>query len=371
MRALLATAALAVTLLISPAHRVQAAEGASFDDTAKFLAGMQPSADSPLTPLTRENNWKAHARHFDEQWKSVDARQLSRVRAWVGGNLSDTSGTLFYMFSGPDVLYATTFFPNASTYVLSGLEYTGPIPDLSKIRGPALSAALDHIKTSLRQVLSHGYFITSQMGAHLSRGQLPGTIPVMYLFLARTGKTIKDVSFVQLEPNGTVKVLDASTPPGSARAVRITFTSGSGEHEQTLYYFSTDLGDGGVAKSGFLKFCDQLKPGNSFIKSASYLMHGRGFSSVRNFVLENSKVIVQDDTGVPARMFIEDTWSVQPFGRYTRPIPVFSGMYQPQMTRLFNREKPAPLDFSIGYRWGTNQSHLLLATRRVKSATRP
>jgi hypothetical protein len=334
---------------------------------------MLPSADSPLTPLTREANWKAHARYFDEQWKSVEARQLSRVRAWVNSNVPDSSGTLFYMFRGPDVLYGVTFFPNASTYVLSGLERTGPIPDLSKIRGPALSAALDHIKTSLRQVLSHGYFITSQMGAHLGRGQLPGTIPVMYLFLARTGKTIKDVSYVQLEPNGTVKAVDASAPPGSARAVKITFTSGTSGSgpEQTLYYFSTDLGDGGVAKSGFLRFCDQLKPGNSFVKSASYLMHGGGFSSVRNFVLETSKVIVQDDTGVPVRMFKEDTWSVKPFGRYTRPIPVFSGMYQPQMTTLFNREKPAPLDFSIGYRWGTNQSHLLLATRKAKSAMRP
>src|SRR5262245_22005576 len=110
MRALLATAALAAALLISPTHRLQATEGASFDDTAKFLAGMQPSADSRLAPLTRENNWTAHARHFEEQWKSVEARQLTRVRAWVSNNLSDTSGTLFYMFSGPDVLYATTFF---------------------------------------------------------------------------------------------------------------------------------------------------------------------------------------------------------------------------------------------------------------------
>lgn len=364
MRSLFATAALAAALFIGSAHRVQAAEGASFDDTAKFLAGMQPSADSPLTPLTREANWKAHARHFDEQWKSVEARQLSPVRAWASSNLPDTSGTLFYMFSGPDVLYATTFFPNASTYVLSGLEPTGPIPDFAKTRGPALSAALGHIKTSLRQVLSHGYFITSQMGHHLSSGQLPGTIPVMYLFFARTGKTIKDVSLVQLEPSGTVKALDASKPAGSARAVKITFTSSPGGPEQTLYYFSTDLSDGGVAKSGLLKFCEQLKPGNSFVKSASYLLHGGGFSSVRNFLLENSKVIVQDDTGVPARMFKEDTWSVKPFGRYTRPIPVFSGMYQPQMAALFNKEKPALLDFSIGYNWGTNQSHLLMATRR-------
>lgn len=36
-----------------------------------------------------------------------------------------------YMFSGPDFLYATSFFPNASTYVLAGLEPVGEIPDLT------------------------------------------------------------------------------------------------------------------------------------------------------------------------------------------------------------------------------------------------
>ena len=48
--------------------------------------------------------------------------------------------------------------------------------------------------------------------------------------------------------------------------------------EKTLYYFSTDLSNGGVKSSGFLKFCATLAPGNSLIKSASYLLHSGSFT---------------------------------------------------------------------------------------------
>ena len=43
-------------------------------------------------------------------------------------------------------------------------------------------------------------------------------------------------------------------------ASRITFAGADGE-ERTLYYFSTDLSNGGVKRSGFLKFCaDARRP---------------------------------------------------------------------------------------------------------------
>jgi len=35
--------------------------------------------------------------------------------------------TMYYMFSGPDFLYAYTFFPNANTYILAGLEPVGQV----------------------------------------------------------------------------------------------------------------------------------------------------------------------------------------------------------------------------------------------------
>ena len=39
---------------------------------------------------------------------------------------------MLYMFSGPDFLYATSFFPSASTYVLAGLEPVGDVPPLTE-----------------------------------------------------------------------------------------------------------------------------------------------------------------------------------------------------------------------------------------------
>ena len=43
---------------------------------------------------------------------------------------------MFYMFSGPDFLYANAFFPNASTYILCGIEPVGPVPISTKSRAP-------------------------------------------------------------------------------------------------------------------------------------------------------------------------------------------------------------------------------------------
>ena len=48
---------------------------------------------------------------------------------------------MLYMFSGPDFLYATSFFPNAATYVLAGLEPVGQIPDLIGLRGRTILEA--------------------------------------------------------------------------------------------------------------------------------------------------------------------------------------------------------------------------------------
>ena len=88
----------------------------------------------------------------------------------------------------------------------------------------------------------------------------------------------------------------------AAQGVKIVFSDGSGPN-QTLYYFSTNLADGCVERSGFLAFCDKLGPADSFIKSASYLLHTGGFNKVRSFLLDHSATILQDDSGIPLAYF--------------------------------------------------------------------
>src|SRR5579871_3732959 len=268
------------------------------NDTARFLAGMMPSAGSPLMPLTNDPVWQRHAKFFERAFTELDQRQISKVRAWSEANITAPKPTMFYMFSGPDFLYANAFYPQATTYVLSALEPPGSIPDLTRLPRGGVGAALANVEHSLGSILSFSFFITKKMKVDLHEGQLNGALPLLYVFVARTGKTIKNVSSVALDNKGTAYFANENSGTNAVRGVRIVFAGGDGV-DRTLYYFSTDLSDSGARSSGFLKFCATLAPGNSLLKSASYLLHKSNFSVVRDFTLANSATIIQDDSGIP------------------------------------------------------------------------
>jgi len=353
--AIFAAAALLVAVL--PARAV---DTATADDTARFLAGMPPSADSPLMPLTKDAAWQHHAKFFDAAFAQLEQRQLSRIRTWANANLAAPKPTMFYMFSGPDFLYADAFYSNASTYVLSALEPPGSVPDLTRMPRGGVDAALYNVEHSLGSILSFSFFITKKMKVDLHAGQLNGTLPILYVFLARSGKTIRNVSPVALDDKGTAYFAGENPGPNATHGVRIVF-AGSDGAEKTLYYFSTDLSNSGVRSSGFLKFCATLAPGNSLIKSASYLLHSPNFTAVRDFILANSATIIQDDSGIPLAYYGSKKWRFFPFGRYAGPISEFYGRYQESYAELFRRAQPT--DFGIGYRWRTHESNLLLSVR--------
>jgi hypothetical protein len=366
LAAILVASVLAVTL--APAR---SAETATADDTARFLAGLPPAADSSLAGLTKDTLWQQHAHHFDSIFEREENNSLSKIRAFSQARLTDKHPTMLYMFSGPDFLYATSFFPSASTYVLSGLEPVGEIPQLTGLKRPAVGQTLRNLESSLNSLLNFSFFITQNMKTQLRAGPVYGTLPVLYVFLARTGKTIKEVSFVTLDPDGNVQAAEEpgakgatkrATQSSAANGVKIVFSDGD-HPSQTLYYFSTNLADDGVKRSGFLAFCDKLGVADSFIKSASYLLHGGGFTKVRSFLLDHSATILEDDSGIPLDYFDPKKWRLQPFGRYVGPIPIFGRAYQTRMGQLFRKGNAIPIDFGLGYRWRRNESNLLLAEK--------
>jgi hypothetical protein len=224
----------------------------------------------------------------------------------------------------------------------------------------SVGAALSNVEHSLGSILSFSFFITKKMKVDLHEGQLNGALPLLYVFMARSGKTIKNVSSVALDDKGTAYFANENPGANAVRGVRIVF-AGSDGVDRTLYYFSTDLSDSGVRSSGFLKFCATLAPGSSLIKSASYLMHSGSFSAVRDFILANSATIIQDDSGIPLGFYSARKWHLFPFGRYAGPISEFPNKYQESYADLFQRAQP--LDFGIGYRWHSHESNLLLAVR--------
>jgi hypothetical protein len=320
----------------------------TLDETARFLAGMPVTG--ALEPLTHDPGWQEHAQALNEAWKRKEQQQIWPIRQWMQANAPQfhrSNDTAFYMFSGPDFLYASIFFPLANNYVLAGLEPIGNVPDLTQTPPEVLSADLISLRNSMNSILRFQYFITKEMRTDLGRGNISGTLPILYVFLVRLGYTIVDVTHF-------------STP---TEGVKITFTGG--EHPQTLYYSKTDLSGG---NSAFLRWCAARGPGLSLLKAASFLMHGDGFSGVRNFLLQNSRVIIQDDSGIPLRMFPKG-WKVNCYGRYVAHHEEFEKYHQPDLAAIYAQNPPPPpLGFAFGYHWQKDEGILMLATREALPA---
>jgi len=332
------------------------------DATAKYLAGL-PVRGTALENQSRDPAWAGHATELDRAWARLEKQQLAKISAWAPEHLGPSyaeNGPMFYMFSGPDFLYANAFFPNANTYILCGIEPVGPVPDIEKIPHAVLPSALANLRKSLDSALSWSFFITKNMKVDLRQTQLSGTLPILYVFLARAGCTIDSVTPVAIDRDGNFVPEGKGTTPG----VRISFF-GPGGREQTLYYFTSDLADWAIkANPGFVKFCEQQGPGVSLLKAASYLMHSNNFSSVRDFLLTHSKVILQDDSGIPYRFFSKEKWNIEHHGRYLGPISRFKEYPQPDLAKENVASGPAPLEFSFGYQWQPSRSSLIVATLR-------
>ncbi len=348
-----------------PAHPPPVTQPAlpSADDTAKFLAGMPLPPNSPLGSLTQNPAWQRHCAFFDNAFAKLKAQRLDKVHTWQSDYLPESKSSVpvaFYMFSGPDFLYVDQFFPGAAAYVLCGKEAMGPVPDPLRISN--LPGALQNLENAMSSYLTASYFITKDMKVDLEQQNLNGTLPILYVFLARLGKTIQDVASVSLDHGGGIH--EGHPGAGGTPGVRINYRDNGFDGSRTLYYFTTDISDGGISASpAFINFCNKFGTGNSFLKSSSYLMFEEGFSRVRNFILDHSRLIVQDDSGIPVRYFNRDKWKLRLFGTYVGPIELFKQYYQPDLSNLFKQNSAQPFGVGFGYQWNYTKSNLIVAER--------
>ncbi|MCF7788531.1 MAG: hypothetical protein K9N47_20585 [Prosthecobacter sp.] len=351
-----------LVLLLVLAHTAFA-EPPTPNEQARFLAGM-PQEGSSLAGLAQRGEFNYHAKELDAAWADAEERQLGPIRTWAPLGLpeavSDT-GTLLYVFSGPDFLHAYTFFPNASTYVLAAVEPVGLPPDVTKLTEGELGSSLRNLRNTLNASLSFSFFITADMKKDLQATKLTGTLPVLYVFLARCGCFIQNVENIWLDAEGKVLTEKETKTPGA----RITFLGARGK-QQTLYYFSTNIASWALKQdASFLRFCDGLGVMNGFTKSASYLMHMDEFHTIRDYLLTHCHTMTQDDSGIMWKDFPRDSWDVKAYGWYPGPIPLFKQHYQPDLAEYFRSTEVPVIPFGIGYQWRPKQSTLIYGVSKM------
>ena len=339
-------ALLPVVLLLFQAHLDAAVAPApmpaseiSLNNTARLLAGLRPLGNGRAADLFNSPAWQEHAQALGSEWERFAPRSWRSIRSWSSAELSsfgNASGPVFYPFSGPDFIYVYNYFPQASAYLLCGLEQTGEVPDLARVD----AASLLSLRNSLHTLLTAGYFVTKSM-----RMEMRGTVPPMLVMLARSGCTITGLDRFK-------------------SGVEIRFIRESGGNERRLIYLAADLSNGSFGKGDLSARLHQLNPRTAYIKSASYLLHQNGFSTLREFLLNQCALIVQDDSGVPVRFFSPQKWNLRLYGAYSHPLNLFKQYYQPDLASLYAHTPTKPLSFGVGYKWNPKEATLIVAAAK-------
>ncbi|TAE47785.1 MAG: hypothetical protein EAZ31_10645 [Cytophagia bacterium] len=315
---------------------------------------------------------KIHYSEFNAAWEKLEEQKLSKMRVWRNEELEKinlSTQNLFYPFSGPDFLNAYLLYPECDNYLMFGLEKIGELPKLTEMKGVFLTNYLKNVRSAMSEIMSRNYFITKNMSSQISY-QLKGVLPILSIFIKRFDNEILSIKKVFIEKNGkpTITSLSYQSKFNLVTGLQIIFKNKQKNKNQTVYYFSTDVQDNAmVNKPELLTFLQSFPEKSTFIKSASYLLHGANFSTMRNFILNNTKSVVQDDTGIPYQFYNQKNWYVQLFGKYARPVKDFNYGYQTDLANRFNVDKTVkPINFTFGYHWWTDKSSILKCTRPEK-----
>lgn len=378
--AIAVAAAVAIVALgmASAASAAPAAGESEFQARARFNTAAQLMAGLPGTahPFAGTTVWKEHSDYMRASWSRLYGRQVAAMTTWRNAKLGQAcpaGGTLMYPFSGPDFLNANWLFPGCETMVMFGLEHIGEVPAVETMSERALGQLTADVRVAMSSFLERNYFITDNMTRQLRTSHLRGVLPVFMLSMALSGMEIVRIAPYELAPLPREIPVEGQ-PMRQLKGVTIEYLAPGTPALQRVHYFTVDAADKGLAHyPEFVAYIRGLAPTTTFIKSASYLLHGNEFRQMRAALLDISAVIVQDDTGVPYSMLENRGWNVQLHGRYGRPIPPFGGAYQVELNRAYKAQPPALLPFTFGYQYHDfrdTRSNLIVAQRAVAGVQR-
>ena len=333
----------------------------SIQEYASFIGGLSHSSDR-LKLIKNNGFYTAHAKRINDVFKRVKTKRLSQMQMFSQMELASDKigeGTLLYPFSGPDALHAVTLFPNYKQYVFIAFEPPGSFRKFSSVDTTGVPDYLLSVQRTIQEVTNLSYFITDRMRKYITQENIDGALPLIALFLAETDHTLIGYGKRYLHADGSINEISKDTFSIPAQDIHdMYFKTGTSQIVQRLTYIYANLGNAAYAgKIGFLKntplqsYLSSLQGFNTYVKSASYLMHNAGFSGIRDFVLKKTHSILQDDTGVPFEYFDQKQWDFVFYGRYSRPINIFAGRYSAKLDSAYVHQESIkkPLPFMMGY----------------------
>ncbi len=318
------------------------AEQTKFDRIAKYLAGYDEApADHKLA--------------MDALWQHYEIRNLKAFQDWQKQEMTNITDTcsVFYPFSGPDVLHMLTLFPTCKKYIMIGLEAPGKLENLTKEK-----IHLTRLRQGISSLLSRSFFVTREMWEDFAI-ERNGIITPILTLLKRMNYDIVNVERIYLSNTGVI-----SDQAKVGNGLKIIFKAAGKEDTQELYYFKKILTGNAHGVNELLKSSDFLI---TYLKAAQYALFDPRFALIRSAIIEKSSIVLQDDSGLPFRYLNNKQWQLTFYGNYEAPYGrEFAGYIQKDLKKTYQSIAAKPLPFSLGYGYKKINSMMLKAIK-VKS----
>jgi hypothetical protein len=311
---------------------------------ARLLAGVASPGEAAASPT-----FSQYVSAVNDGWKAYVQNLGQPLSAWATREIRQEVGrTVFYPFSGPDLPTVLAVYPTASRFVMISDQYALKYFDPFALKDSELAKLVKEMGDSWTSFGQRGFFVTQELNR--SGGHKYHMSPSMILmaFAVRLGYEIRAIHPTCLEP------VDLSIRPSAAKDARwgsVRLELRKDGRDIVVDYIQQDLSNRGLGKHPEARaLIESLTKGPVLLKAASHLPQQPGFSIIRNAILVNTPMLVQDETGLEYDA-MANSFNVKLYGEYVGAHRQFKEATNPSLIKAYkDRAKDVrPLDFKLGY----------------------
>ena len=268
-------------------------------------------------------------------------------------------GTVFYPFSGPDFVTVSHLFPQADRFVMVAMQAAGEPADMANMSSGRVQSFQAKFMREWMKFSRLAFFRTDDLNEDLrdKHAQI-GVTTILITFALYSGYDVKAVyPIVFDEASG-----DYIKGNGPWKSVRLELSKAG--KPVVLDYVSLDLSDGVLSQSASTRaWLARESRHPVLLKAASHLLQETYFAVLKDILVENATMVIQDETGLNYTNLAQ-IGSVDLYGGFLYPHELFNRKKQESLAQAYRESKDVkPLPFAFSYNKTTERRSVQIVRR--------
>ncbi len=305
----------------------------------RYLVGPTPHPE--VFPFLTADNKKI----ADESWAVYQKDYGQAMIEWAKTEIKFSgTGTVFYPFSGPDFVTVNQLYPDADRYVMVAMQAAGEPARLATMSPERAQQFQTKFLREWKRFAYNAFFITAELEAdRFAKSAHIGITTILTTFALYSGYDVAELYPIAYDSASGQFIKSA----GSWNSVRLVLKKNG--KTVALDYVSLDLSDQNLLiKESMRGWLSHMTQHPMLIKAASHLLQDGNFIVLRDMIVKNSPIVVQDETGVDYAQ-LKKIGKVDLYGGFSLPFEQFSPHKQQSLAQAYRQAtevKPVPFAFS-------------------------